>query len=87
MKYLVSYDLKTPGKDYEKLYTVLKSAEGWWHHLESTWILSTNQSLSSWSDKIRNAIDENDSFIIIDITSAANNGWLPQKAWDWLKNN
>lgn len=87
MKYLVSYDLNTPGKDYEKLYNVLKSAEGWWHYLESTWILRTSQSLSSWSDKIMNTIDENDSFIIVDITKSDRNGWLDKKAWEWLKNN
>lgn len=81
---LVSYDLKVPGKDYAKLYEVLKSASGWWHHLESTWILSTTESVDSWCEKIRAAIDENDSYIAVDITGKNRNGWLPKNAWQWL---
>lgn len=85
MIYLVSYDLKTPGKDYQAVYEVLKGAPGWWHHLESTWVISTNESISTWTDRIRKIIDANDSFIIVEITGQPRSGWLLQKAWDWLK--
>ena len=84
---LVSYDLKVPGRDYTKLYETLKTASGWWHHLESTWILSTSDSVQVWHSRIKRAMDPNDSFLIVDITKRERNGWLPQKAWDWLKNN
>jgi hypothetical protein len=87
MTLLVSYDLKIPGKDYEQLYSVLKSAPGWWHYLESTWILSTNESVQVWADRIRGAMDTNDNFIVVDITGRSRQGWLPKKAWEWLKNN
>jgi hypothetical protein len=82
---LVSYDLKVPGKDYKQLYEVLKTAPGWWHHLESTWILSTGDSISTWREKIRAAMDSNDSFIVVDITGRRRDGWLPKDAWDWLQ--
>jgi len=81
---LVSYDLKVPGRDYAKLYETLKSAGGWWHYLESTWILSTTDSVVTWTDRIRTTMDENDIFIVVDITGRTSNGWLPKKAWEWL---
>jgi hypothetical protein len=81
---LVSYDLKVPGRDYAKLYETLKSASAWWHYLESTWILSTNDNVGTWTDRIRATMDENDNFIVVDITDRTNNGWLPKKAWDWI---
>ena len=81
---LVSYDLEVPGRDYVKLYEVLKSADGWWHHLKSTWIISTTDSVNTWTEKIRAVMDENDRFIIVDITEKTNNGWLPKNAWEWI---
>jgi hypothetical protein len=84
---LVSYDLKVPGRDYTKLYGVLKTASSWCHYLESTWFISTYESVESWSDKIRAAIDENDRLFIVDITGKKYNGWLPQKAWEWLSSH
>lgn len=86
-KYLISYDLRAPGRNYDDLYEVLKSAPSWWHHLESTWVIYTNESIDSWQQKIKKVIDNNDYFIIIHIDDAEKNGWLPQKAWDWLNNN
>lgn len=84
MLLLVSYDLKVPGRDYNKLYETLKSTTEWWHFLESTWILYTNDPVDIWCDRIRAAIDVNDSFIVVDITGKGHNGWLPKKAWEWI---
>ena len=84
--YLVSYDLKTPGKDYAKLYEALKASPGWWHYLESLWLLSSAESLEAWHARIRSRIDENDAFIIMGLTrSMQRNGWLPEKAWEWIR--
>jgi len=84
--YLVNYDLLAPGKDYSKLYEVLQSASGWWHYLESLWLLSSEESLETWHTRIRSRMDENDSFIIMKLTPGMQrNGWLPQKAWDWIR--
>lgn len=84
---MISYDLKAPGRNYEPLYEVLKTAPVWWHYLESTWILKTSEDVSVWTEKIRAVIDTNDNFIIINITNAPRNGWLPKKAWEWINQN
>jgi hypothetical protein len=85
MIYLISYDLKKPGKDYTTLYEKLKSGLSWWHYLESTWLIHTNDTVEVWSDKIRSVIDENDIFIVIDVTKRPRQGWLPTKAWEWIR--
>lgn len=82
---LISYDLKTPNANYDALYDLLKSAPSWWHYLNSTWLIYTPENVDVWQKKIRVAINSNDSFIVIDITRQNRNGWLPQKAWDWIK--
>lgn len=82
---LVSYDLNKPGKDYEALYDTLRTADSWWHFLDSTWILSTSLSVESWGEKIRRVIDENDSVLVVDISKKKRDGWLSTDAWKWLR--
>ena len=84
---LVSYDLKVPGRDYSRLYDVLRTADNWWHFLESTWVLSTRDTVQVWSNRIQGVIDPNDRFIVVDITDKPRNGWLPKNAWEWLNAN
>jgi len=82
---LIAYDLKVPGRDYSKLYDTIKAASGWCHYLESTWIISTSETVGTWGDRIRGIIDENDRLIIVDITGQIRDGWLPSKAWEWFR--
>jgi len=83
---LVSYDLNKQGKDYEGLYKVLKSANSWWHYLDSCWLLKTNLSADQWFHKLKPHIDDDDSLIITEV-GKDRQGWLPQKAWDWISKN
>lgn len=86
--YLISYDLKKPGQDYNRLYEVLKSATSWWHYLESLWLIRSQESPDTWQQRIRNQIDESDVFLIFELYPANRyTGWLPREAWDWIKQN
>ena len=87
MLYMISYDLKSPGRDYSSLYETIKSFGTWWHYLESTWIIKTQQTVSQVNELVRQRLDTNDYLIVVDITGKNCNGWLPQKAWDWIKEN
>ena len=42
--YIISYDLQET-VDYSNLYAAIKTAEGWWHYLESFWIIVSNNDL------------------------------------------
>jgi len=87
MLYMISYDLKMPGRDYSALYATIKGCGAWWHYLGSTWIVKTSQTISDVATLLRSTIDQNDSIIIVDITGRTRDGWLPQKAWDWIRDN
>ena len=83
MMLLIAYDLNKPGQDYSGLHDEIKKADLWWHYLESTWIISTNLSPNTWTDRLRKHIDKNDHVLVIEVCDNFN-GWLPKKAWDWL---
>lgn len=85
MIYLITYDLKTPKRNYEGLYEAIKRASSWWHYLESTWIVKTSESVSDFSRRLNEQLGENDRLLVVNITNADRNGWLPKKAWEWIR--
>lgn len=84
---LITYDLKKPGQEYNALYNTIKSADSWWHYIESIWLIKTSYDPKYWNDILRKVIDQNDYLFIVDISNRPYNGWLPQKAWNWIKEN
>ena len=51
--YVISYDLKIPGRDYTSLYDAIKSYNEWQHPLESTWIVFSSDTANEISAKLR----------------------------------
>ena len=83
----ISYDLRQPGRDYDELYETIKSAPSWCHAMDSLWFIRITESVDSWSNKLRNAMDGNDWLFVVDITGQSRQGWLKKDVWDWINNN
>ena len=84
MIYSVHYDLKEPGQNYDDLHAAIKSCGNWWHYLDSTWLVDTNLNANGVWDRLSPYIDKNDNVLVIGVTNDFQ-GWLPIKAWDWIK--
>lgn len=86
---LVSYDLKAPGKDYEKLWNHLKSYPDWAKPLESLWLIKTSKTPKQVKELIRdNYIDNNDKLFVVDVTGKSASWYnLPEKISQWIKEN
>ena len=82
---IISYDLKGKNKDYNGLINAIKEERGWWHYLDSFWILNTEKSVSDLTDKLKNYLDDEDRLFVFDTETKEYNGWLPQRAYDWIK--
>lgn len=84
---LISYDLKSPDKNYESLYEAIKNCSStWWHYLDSMWLIKTSLSTEEVFDRIHPSMDSNDLLLITEF-SGKYSGWLPSKAWEWIRNN
>lgn len=81
--YLISYDLKTPGKDYQDLYDAIKSCGAWRHYLDSTWLLTTYKPAKDIFEILQPHLDTSDHILIVRLASESC-GWLPREAWDWI---
>jgi hypothetical protein len=84
MIYAINYDLKKPGQNYDSLHAAIKNLGAWWHYLGSTWLVDTNVIASAIWQKLEPHVDKNDSVLIIGVTKDYS-GWLPPKAWEWIK--
>lgn len=87
--YLVTYDLLKPGKDYNKLYSAIKSYSGYYLHiLESTWLIAIPDGTYINADNITNTLrqnmDNSDRLMVTLITPNDTQGWLGKNVWDWL---
>ena len=84
---LISYDLKTPDKNYESLYEAIKNCSTtWWHYLDSMWLIKTSLSPDEVFNKIHESMDQNDYLFITELLGGYS-GWLPSKAWEWIRLN
>lgn len=82
---LVGYDLNKAGQDYRRLIERLKAYGTYWHHLDSTWLICTEDSPKVVRDELKALIDNNDELLVIDVTgdSAAWAGF-EARAREWL---
>lgn len=84
---LITYDLRKPGRDYQKLYDAIRALGDSTHPLESVWIVKTNQSALDVVKHLRSYTDSNDALFAIKVSR--NFGWvgLTQNSGDWLERN
>ena len=83
---LITYDLNSPGQDYNNLYGAIKNVGTWWHYLNNIWIINTILTAKQISDRLNPLIDKNDHIFIVSINKDYA-GWLPRNAWNWLNSN
>ncbi len=84
MIFLITYELNNKDKDYDKLFLEIKGLGHWWHYIQNTWIVNTATNLEDCTSLLNSRIDDNDRLLILDITNIEMNGWLPEKAWEWI---
>jgi hypothetical protein len=84
--YAINYDLKVPGRDYAGLFKAIKASPKWWHYLESTWLVMTDENPTQIWTRLSPHVDKSDRVLIIEVRDNAQ-GWLPKDAWDWIHTN
>ena len=83
---IITYDLCSPGRNYDALYEKIKSYGTWAHICESTWIISTTDSCSDIRDNLKSVIDSNDRLFVAALTGGAAWSNVLCKS-NWLKEN
>ena len=80
------YDLRKPGRDYNMLYSAIKSYAHWGKITESTWAVVSESDAFAIRDHLMKFIDSNDRLMVI--RSGQHAAWVNAMASnDWLKQN
>lgn len=85
--YLISYDLRQPGRNYDELYEAIKAVGSWWSCLESVWIVKSEFSAIQIRDHLTPKIDRNDKLLIAELTGQAAWFGFNDQCSSWLRNN
>ena len=81
--YMISYDLKAPGRNYDDLYKEIKSFGDYVKCLESQWFVDTNKNESEIFVKLQTKIDASDSLFVLRLIKGYR-GVINKPAVDWL---
>ncbi len=81
---IVTYDLKGAAGSYDDFFEALKSQGSWSHYLRSTWLISTTKSTREVFEEVQPFIRSGDHILIARM-GKDRQGWLPKRAWEWIK--
>ena len=82
--YLVAYDFLGSPDNYSYLFDELEKTRGWWHYIDAVWLLSTNESANEIYERLKPYLDDDINLFVTEIGND-HQGWLPDKAWKWIR--
>ena len=85
--YVIGYDLHKPQQDYEGLSEAIKALGSWWHCLDSTWMITTDETPAQIRDRLSPHIDDDDRLLVSAVGAPAAWKGFSQQCSDWLKEN
>ncbi len=84
--YIVIYDLRAPGRNYESLYRAIKNYGTWGKISESAWAIVSSKNSVEIRNDLMKYLDRNDRLMII--KSGQDAAWVNAMASkDWLQAN
>jgi hypothetical protein len=84
--YLVTYDYKGTSEQYSALFDELKKSVGWWHYIANSWLIISEDDAKGIFEKLKPHLDNDINLLVIEV-GKDRQGWLPKKAWEWIKKN
>jgi CRISPR/Cas system-associated endoribonuclease Cas2 len=82
--FLITYDLKSPGQNYQSVYDYLKKYN-YCKGLESVWLIDTTKTATQIRDDLMKITDTNDEIFVVKITRTW--GSYNYYCADWLNDD
>lgn len=84
--HLITYDLNSPGQNYSRVITAIKSCGSWCRIASSTYEVKTFDTVTTVRDKVSRVMDTNDTLFVVEVTDRAA-AWygLPTDVGSWLR--
>jgi hypothetical protein len=86
--YMIGYDIHpTKGETYDELIAALKKYGTWWHHLDSTWLIVTDDSASEVRDALKGHMKSDDQLLVLQTCGVGAWFGFNEKGSQWLKDH
>ena len=86
-RYIITYDLSAPGRNYDDLYERIKAYSSWARITESSWAVVTQATSEQVRDYLVEVLDTNDKLLVGPLGRGASWRGLDEDVTDWLKDN
>ena len=85
--FIITYDLRQSGQNYDDLISEIKRYGTWCHVQGSVWVIVSNDTAVSIRDNLMSVIDQNDTVFVCGLTR--NSAWtgLSAEISGWLQDN
>jgi hypothetical protein len=83
--YLVSYDLKQVGQNYDCIIAKLEALPNYWHFQQSVWLVQWHGSAFDLATSLQSCLDANDLLFVTKVTSDSAWSGYPQEGSDWIQ--
>lgn len=84
--FLITYDLSSDEKEYVKLFDLIKEYGTWWHHLESVWIVRTEETAGDIRDNLKSVLNDGDKLLVASLKGSWATRFVDKKGTGWLGN-
>lgn len=84
---IITYDLMTPGKNYEALLQRIKGNNAWAKLGGSSYLIITENSPTQIRDHLKSVLDVNDKLFVSVINTPAAWTGLSEQVANWIRNN
>lgn len=84
--YMISYDLKAPTDNREKVENSIKNLGPWCKYVSTTYLVKTSLDVFAVEKKVIEFLDKNDRMVICSVEKPIR-GWLSEDEWKWIREN
>jgi hypothetical protein len=86
--YVVGYDLHPKaGEKYDDLINTIKNLGGWWHCLDSTWLVKSDLSATDVRDRLWKHMKADDQLLVVTYSRPSAWNGFSGDCQTWLSNN
>lgn len=85
---IVTYEINiNASRKSFRLSDELRTADRFWHYIDSTWIIISTRTAEDWAVRLRRHITDEDNLLVMEVNPIAAEGLLTNAAWQWIARN
>lgn len=85
--YMVNYDLRKPGRNYDDLYAEIRNSSRYAHVAESAWIVGSSESAEQLLERLAHWLDGSDTLLVTQMSSSWAGIDLDPRIVAWMRSN